>query len=95
MLRRNGCVDCERFWPNIVQLARERKTTLAVLDISSGQLPVDSRELPYPNDIRIVYGRASPEYIWYMETPVVLELHQGIVYHVFGKNDFQSMTRAF
>ena len=95
MFQRKGCLDCELLRQAIIRMTKTNNISLVVLDVSEMSNSKSSHAKSLAKDENVFYGKTNTEYTWLVETPIVLELRNGIVYHVWRKEDFQSIVKTF
>jgi hypothetical protein len=89
LLRRTGCVECQKAKPFIVKLVKAKNCPLAVLEMNVKGNNPDFEELDF------ITGFLNQEMSWFAETPIVMELENGIVKQVLLRDDLKQMRLEY
>jgi hypothetical protein len=85
LLRRTGCIECQDAKPFIVKLVKAKNCPLAVLEMNVGGNNPDFEKVDF------ITGFLNREMSWFAETPIVMELENGIVKQVLIRDDLKQM----
>jgi hypothetical protein len=85
LLRRTGCAECRKASPFIAKLVKEKNCSFAVLGMNSKK---DEFRI---DNVDFITGLLSPKFAWFAETPIVLELNNGVVQQVLLRDDLTGM----
>jgi thiol-disulfide isomerase/thioredoxin len=85
LLHRTGCTECRKASPLIVKLAKERNCPLVVLEMNS------TDDVFHIDNMESTTGLLSQKITWFAETPIVLELNDGVVKQVLLREDLRRM----
>lgn len=81
VLYRNDCEHCKDRLPSIVAQAEHDQTMrVAFIEVSSGRTAgVRILDLSDHQKVRMVMGRLDTSHDWFVETPTVIRLRDGVV----------------
>jgi thiol-disulfide isomerase/thioredoxin len=85
LLHRTGCAECRKASPLIAKLVKEKNCPLAVLEMNP------TKDKFHINNVDFITGLLNQKMTWFAETPVVLELDNGVVKQVLFREDFKRM----
>jgi hypothetical protein len=85
LLRRTGCIECQEAKPFIAKLVKAKKCPLAVLEMNAKENNPDFEHVDF------ISGFLNREISWFAETPIVMELENGIVKQVLLRDDLKQM----
>lgn len=89
LLRRVGCVECQKAKPFIAKLVKAKNCPLAVLEMNVKGNNLDFEEVDF------ITGFLNQEMSWFAETPIVMELENGIVKQVLLRDDLKQMRLEY
>lgn len=85
LLYRTGCSECQKTSPLVAKLAKEMNCPLVVLKMNP-----QNDSLNFDN-VDFITGLLNQKITWFAETPIVLELDNGIVKQILLRNDLKKM----
>ncbi|MDR2345147.1 MAG: hypothetical protein LBE18_03695 [Planctomycetaceae bacterium] len=89
LLRRVGCAECRKAKLFIAKLVKAKNCPLAVLEMNIKGNNLDFEEVDFIN------GFLNQEMSWFAETPIVMELENGIVKQVLLRDDLKQMRLEY
>jgi len=82
---RAGCSECREATPVVLELAKKKDCSLAVLSMNDYEDSLDF------GNIKPLTGLLNQDISWFAETPVVVELDSGVVKQVFLRDELKRM----